>query len=305
MLIADIGGTNSRFALASKPGEIANIVQLSTGATSLVATITDALAALGADAADHGAAFAVAGAVEDGSAKLTNAGWSLDAAEIKAALNFKHVSLINDFQSIAAALPLLDDQGTVKIGGGVADLSAPMLVLGPGTGLGVAASVPIAGGRRIEIAGEGGHVTLAGRTGEEDAILLRMRTLYPHVSAERILSGPGLEVMHKVRTGEVLSAEAISAAAIAGEPTALSSAHVFTDFLATVAADAALTFGAKGGVYLAGGVLTGLGSAFEGKRFHKRFCDKGRFSDYLSKVPVYRITHPQPGLLGLSAACSP
>tara|TARA_R110000787_G_scaffold211281_2_gene321050 strand:- start:100740 stop:101651 length:912 start_codon:yes stop_codon:yes gene_type:complete len=301
MLIADIGGTRSRFALAPQPGDIGDAVELPTGAKPLVATLEDALTALGATASAHDAAFAVAGAVEDGCADLTNAGWSFDAADIAATMGFQRVTVINDFQSIAAALPLLGEDGTVKIGGGEPDVSAPMLVLGPGTGLGVAASVLTEGGGRMELAGEGGHVTLAGRTGEEDAILVRMRTLYPHVSAERILSGPGLEIMHKVRTGEELSAAAIAAAAIAGEPTALSSVHVFTDFLATVASDAALTLGAKGGVYLAGGVLTGLGSAFEGKRFHKRFCDKGRFSDYLSVLPVYRVTHPQPGLLGLSA----
>ena len=301
MLIADIGGTRSRFVLASRPGDIGDAVELPTGAKPLISTIEDALMALGATARPQAAAFAVAGAVQNGCADLTNAGWSFDAAEIAAAMGFERVTVINDFQSIAAALPLLGADGTMKIGGGSSDISAPMLVLGPGTGLGVAASVPIEGGGRVELAGEGGHVTLAGRTGEEDAILLRMRTLYPHVSAERVLSGPGLEVMHKVRTGEDLSAAAIAAAAIAGEPTALSSVHVFTDFLATVASDAALTLGTKGGVYLAGGVLIGLGSAFEGKRFYKRFCDKGRFSDYLATLPVYRITHPQPGLLGLSA----
>ena len=301
MFIADIGGTRSRFALASQPGDIGDIVESPTGTKPLIATIEDALTALGTSASAHAAAFAVAGAVQDGCADLTNAGWSFDAAEIAAMMRFQRVTVINDFQSIAAALPLLGSDGTTKIGGGKLDIAAPMLVLGPGTGLGVAVSVMTEGGGRMELAGEGGHVTLAGRTGEEDAILLRMRTLYPHVSAERILSGPGLEVMHNVRTGEELSAAAIAAAAIAGEPTALSSVHVFTDFLATVASDAALTLGAKGGVYLAGGVLTGLGSAFEGKRFHKRFCDKGRFSDYLAALPVYRVTHPQPGLLGLSA----
>lgn len=301
MLIADIGGTRSRFALASQPGDIGASIELPTGAKPLMTTIKDALSTLGAKARPDRAAFAVAGAVQDGRAHLTNAGWSFDADEIAAAMGFQRVTVINDFQSIAAALPLLGQSGTLKIGGGEPASFASMLVLGPGTGLGVAASVSTGSGTRIELAGEGGHVTLAGRTGEEDAILLRMRTLYPHVSAERILSGPGLEVMHKVRTGEELSAAAIAAAAIAGEPTALSSVHVFTDFLATVAADAALTLGAKGGVYLAGGVLTGLSSAFEGKRFHKRFCDKGRFSDYLAALPVYRITHPQPGLLGLSA----
>ena len=270
-----------------------------TAEAGFAETMTGVVADFGAEAIDGRAVIAVAGNVTDGRAHLTNADWDIDVAEVSALLGDADVALINDFEAIAHGLPLLRQHGCRVLNSGVTEAGAPMLVLGPGTGFGVAATVPNGDGYRV-IAGEGGHVTLAGRTGEEDAIVRRMRARFPHVSAERIISGIGLETLHDVRCGIKMDAATIGKAARAGIPDALATVHVFTAFFATVAADAALTFGAKGGVFLAGGVLSGLGEAFEPARFMKRFADKGRFSNYLADIPVHHITHPQPGLLGLT-----
>lgn len=300
MLIADIGGTRARFGLSSAPGVIDKLVERDTGAASLADTLAEVLELFGRDAVGGRAAFAVAGPVDADTGALTNNDWRFDRASLSALLGGAEVRLVNDFWAVARALPLLGPSEVETLSPGVRKDGAPMLVIGPGTGLGVASYVPGADGGTV-LAGEGGHVTLAGRTREEDAILLRLRTRFSHVSAERVISGPGLETLHDVRCGLKISAAEIARAARAGIPDALATVHVFTDFFAGVCADAVLTVGARSGLYLTGGVLNGLGPAFEPARFLKRFRDKGRFSGYLADVPVHRITYPQPGLLGLTA----
>ena len=263
-------------------------------------TLTAALAALAPDARPERGVFAVAGAVRDGRVQLTNAGWVLDSVSISDAFGFETVTLINDFEAVAHALPVLQKSDRSLLGGGEPSMSAPKLVLGPGTGLGVASAMADGDGVWRVLAGEGGHVTLAARTDAEASVLAALRSSYAHVSAERVLSGAGLAELHETLSGERRNAASIAAAAIAGEVTAKTSVRMFTDFLATVASDAALTLGARGGVYLTGGVLAGLGDAFDADGFLARFADKGRFADYLGAIPVYRIRHTQPGLLGLT-----
>lgn len=300
MLIADIGGTRARFALSPTLGQLGDVLELSTDAQSFEDALAEALAVLAPDVPPLRAAFAVAGTEQDGRVPLTNAGWVLDAAAIQAAFDFESVTLINDFEAIAHALPILRDEDRQRLGSGVPEADAPMLVLGPGTGLGVASAVPDFFGNWRVLSGEGGHVTLAARTDAEASVLAALRSSYAHVSAERVLSGPGLSELHETLCGESRSAASIATAANAGNAKALASVRMFTGFLATVAGDAALTLGARGGVYLTGGVLAGLGDSFDAAAFLARFADKGRFADYLSAIPVYRIGHAQPGLLGLT-----
>lgn len=299
MLIADIGGTRARFGVSSAPGVIDRLVERDTGAASLAETVGEISDLFGKEAVDGRAAFALAAPVTDGPITLTNNDWTFERQALSGLLGGADVRLINDFEAVALALPLLGEAGTETLSAGKPVPGAPMLVIGPGTGLGVASYVLGTPGKVLP--GEGGHVTLAARTREEDAILLRMRIRFPHVSAERVISGPGLETLHDVRCGLKMGAAEIAKAARAGIPDALATVHVFTDFFAGVSADAVLTLGARGGLYLTGGALAGLGSAFEPARFLKRFRDKGRFSGYLADVPVHRIVYPQPGLLGLTS----
>lgn len=300
MLIADIGGTRARFALSPAAGRFGDVLEFPTNGLSFDAALAEALAALAPDVRPVRAAFAVAGTVQGGRVPLTNAEWVLDAAAIKIAFGFETVTLINDFEAVAHALPILRDEDRQQLGGGARIDGAPLLVLGPGTGLGVASAVPDSVGGWQVLASEGGHVTLAARTDAEASVLAAFRSSYAHVSAERVVSGAGLTELHATLCGESRSAAGIAAAALAGDAKALASVRMFTGFLATVAGDAALTLGARGGVYLTGGVLAGLGDAFDTHGFLARFADKGRFSDYLAAIPVYRIGHAQPGLLGLT-----
>jgi glucokinase len=215
---------------------------------------------------------------------------------------------VNDFVAVARALPLLGESDRMPLGPFAPELRGAMAALGPGTGLGVAGLVPFGDAGWLPVAGEGGHVTLPVMTDAESAVLAVLRRRVDHVSAERVLSGiglPALDAAIAVVEGEAprpdRDSEAVLAAARAGEARALRAVGMFVDLLATVAGDLALTFGATGGVYLAGGMPHYLGDLFEHARFRARFESKGRSSPYLRRIPTAIVTHPQPGLLGLSA----
>lgn len=307
-LLADIGGTRARFALSEGPGELGPTLELATPTAPPGELVRNALLELDPGGRIREARLAVAGPVAGGMAALTNLPWRFEAAAIGATCGLASVTLVNDFAALAHALPLLgpDDRRFV---GGTAEVGPrkPLLVLGPGTGLGMAAAVPDGDDGWIAVAGEGGHVTLPARTGQERHAIAALEERFGHVSAERVCSGPGLVALHAAITegpaerSTTGDAAAIGAAARDGEASARACLGLFADFLGTVASDAALTLGARGGVFLAGGVLPRLGDAFDWTRFHRRFLDKGRFRSYLEAIPVFLVTHPQPGLLGLTA----
>lgn len=314
-LVADVGGTRARFALSDGPGRIGRCIELSSREQPPAALLRQALQALAPEGGVSEARLAVAGPVESGAARLTNLPWRYDAAELAAETALRHVELVNDFAAVAQALPLLRPEDRRLLAGpseGRPD--AALAVLGPGTGLGLAAAVPDGVGGWAVVAGEGGHVTLPARNAAEWAILQALGGRLDHVSAERLCSGPGLEALYAVldepargrerappREAATPTAAEIGEAARRGEPRARACLGSFADFLGTVASDAVLTLGATGGLFLAGGVLPRLGEAFDWQRFHRRFLDKGRFRDYLAAVPVQLLAHPQPGLLGLTA----
>ncbi|MEK7245317.1 MAG: glucokinase, partial [Pseudomonadota bacterium] len=194
-LLGDIGGTHARFALASGPGRIEHLLVLDVeDYADLEAAIGDYLKRTAATRPAH-AAFAVAGPVNDGTAAMTNIPWKISARELANRFGFTDVHLVNDFAAVAMAIPALDAGTRRPIGGGAAVANAPAAVLGPGTGLGVAALIPTPTGP-VALATEGGHATLAAATPEEDRILARLREQFGHVSAERVLSGPGLEALY-------------------------------------------------------------------------------------------------------------
>ena len=327
-LIADVGGTRARFALSERPGHLGRCIELSSREQPPAALVRRALEALAPAGAVTEARLAVAGPVEGATAQLTNLPWRFDAAEIAAETALERVRLVNDFAAVAHALPLLRPDDRRLVAGPTEGRSrATLAVLGPGTGLGLAAAVPEGADAWTVMAGEGGHVTLPARDAAEWAILQALGERLGHVSAERLCSGPGLEALYAVldepagasdraplaeapdaeegdpelREAATLAAADIGEAARRGEPRARACLRHFADFLGTVASDAVLTLGATGGLFLAGGVLPRLGEAFDWRRFHRRFLDKGRFGEYLAAVPVQLLTHPQPGLLGLTA----
>ena len=312
-LLADIGGTNARFALQSEGGGFDDIEVLSAAAYP---TLGEAMRAYLANARARGlavdglrhAALAIANPVEGDEVRMTNHHWSFSIEALRREQGLTTLLVVNDFAALAMALPHLAPEGKRRIGGGVdaVELSGrPLGLIGPGTGLGVSGVIPAGGGRWIALAGEGGHVIFAPGTRDEVAILEALWGEYGHVSAERLLSGMGLELIHWARTGKRLQAAAITGAALDGSSAdCLGTVDAFCAILGSVAGNVALTLGATGGMYIGGGIVPRLGDLFERSSFRARFEDKGRLSDYLARIPTYLITEQYPALRGVSAMLS-
>jgi glucokinase len=308
-LLADIGGTNARFALQAPGGDFADIEVL---ACRDYDHVKDAIAAYLARAAARGlptdgirhAALAIANPVEGDVVSMTNHHWRFSIAGLRDACGFATLLVVNDFAALAQALPYLDAAGRERIGG--ADAAAvegrPIGLVGPGTGLGVSGIVPAGGGRWIALAGEGGHASFAPVTRDELRILDALWEEHGHVSAERLLSGPGLEAIHRVLSGERLAAAGITARALDGSCAACrATVDAFCAILGSVAGNVALTLGATGGMYIGGGIVPRLGPLFHASAFRTRFEGKGRLQPWLARIPTYLVTEPYPALRGVAA----
>lgn len=304
-LIGDIGGTNARFALVPGPG-----MALSAPRTLACAdfpgpaeAIRSYLAAVETPA-PRWASIGVATPVTGDQVRMTNHHWAFSIEALRRALGLDRLALLNDFAALALALPALAPDQLAAVGGGTPSPGAPLALLGPGTGLGVAGLVRH-NGLEIPIEGEGGHVTLPASTPREAEVIAVLARRYPHVSAERALSGPGLAALYQALGAlsgsvlEALDAASITERGLSGHCTQCREAlDLFCALLGTVAADLALTLGALGGVYIGGGIVPRFGAYFANSPFRARFERKGRFSDYLARVPVYVIQARYPGLIG-------
>jgi len=300
LLLVDIGGTHTRCAVGisgAPPRRI--VVYDNAGFVDLESVIAEYLEA-SPTARPGRAALAVAAPVTGGPLRLTNRGWRIDGKGLKKRFGFSEVRVVNDFEALACALPALGPGEVIAIHPGTADPEAALAVLGPGTGLGVSGLVPC-GDRWYPIRGEGGHVTLAAGDDEEAAILGRLRRAHGHVSAERVLSGPGLLALYAALcdTPTAASSDQVSRLAAAGDRDAGKALELFFRLLATVCGDLALTLGARGGVYLGGGILPALREQLMASGFVDRYRDKGRFSAYLAAIPVSLIIAETPALRGL------
>ncbi len=312
ILVADIGGTNARFAIAEATKGAISIRDAQSFRAEDFETVRDAadayLEAVG-EKPVH-ACFAAAGPITDDRVEFTNSHWRLDAAEIKSALALKDIRLVNDFYALAAGVAHLPDDAFVQVKGGIGDANAPTLVIGPGTGLGQALIVPTSTGL-VVISTEGGHVTFAPRTDEEFEVMKFIAREHPRVSAERLLSGRGLVNIHRALcviadTPRVsLQANEITAAAIDGiYPIAAKAVDMFCELLGRVAGDAVLATGARGGVVLGGGILPKIREIFLASKFVERFLDKGRMRDYVDAAPVRLIVSEGAALYGAAATVS-
>ncbi len=250
------------------------------------------------------AVLAVAATTSGDQVTLTNHPWTFSVADLKARFGLDQLVVINDFYANALAVPHLAANDLRKVGGGEPVAGMPMGVIGPGSGLGVSAVVP-QGDAFMPIAGEGGHVTMAAADDEESAVLALMRKRYDHVSAERVLSGPGLVNLYNALCELAgTPAAALTAAQIsdpqtaAGDACAKQATAMFCAMLGTVAGNLALSLGARGGIYIAGGIVPRLGEAFARSQFRARFEDKGRLSAYLAAIPTFVVVRPDAALLG-------
>ncbi len=312
-LVADVGGTHARFASQFEPG--APLVETGRYACADFPSLQDALRHhLGARklSMPAEAAIGIATAITGDAVRMTNNDWSFSIAQMKASLGLNRLLVINDFTALALALPALPREDLQAIGGGTAVAGGAMALIGAGTGLGVSGLLP-SGGGYVPIAGEGGHVSLSTADAEEDAVLNVLRARFGHVSAERVLSGPGIENLYKalaeLRGQPALAQGASQVTATALDRTdalAVDALRLFSSLLGQAAGNLALTLGARGGVYLGGGIVPRLGSAFDAALFRERFEAKGRFRSYLAAIPTLLIrSSDEAALLGASRALEP
>jgi glucokinase len=309
-LLADIGGTNARFALETGPGSIALIEVLPCAAH---ATLADALRtylalpAVAAAGSVRHAAIAIANPIVGDFVRMTNHHWEFSIEALRRECGFDELAVVNDFYALAKALPHLADGEKRQIGGGAPVTGTPIGLVGAGTGLGVSGLIPAEPGWTA-LRSEGGHVTFSPANETEIAILQFAWREFDHVSAERFLSGAGLELIyralaqHRGAGADALDAPEITRRGLAGACTLCAEViDVFCGMLGTVAGNLAVTLGAQGGVYIGGGIVPRLGERFAASSFRARFERKGRFAGYLAQVPTYVITAEYPAFVGVSA----
>jgi glucokinase len=307
-LVADIGGTNARFGLADLERlELSEVRQVRCAEhPSLEAALGDYLGALAAP--PNQAAIAVAGPVTGNEVSLTNLPWSFAKEALCRRFGFQQVRLFNDFAALALSLPHLAEAELHQIGGEAPVAHAAKAVLGPGTGLGVAGLV-WSGQDWVALPGEGGHMTLGAEDERQLALLERLRKGRARLSAERALSGPGLaELYQAVAASKGLSPETLQPndvilRGLDGEDEIAAEAlELFIDWLGRFAGDAALLLGARGGIYLGGGIAPKLVRKLSAGAFRRAFEDKGRMAPYVAAIPVYVILAEFATLKGAAAA---
>lgn len=307
-LIADIGGTNARFALAFPDGRIGSECILSGADYPDLIQAAAAYLREVAGPRPRRAAVAVATPISGDWIQFTNSPWSFSTEAARQALGLEQLLIINDFTALALALPLLGPDERRQVSEGTAVEKAPIGLIGPGTGLGVSGLV-WSGHHWIPLETEGGHVTFSACDEREWAIYRVLQRRFDHVSPERLLSGPGLVNLYTALAElEGWSAEDLVPADITDRALTGSCRHcvevleLFCGMLGTAAGNLALTLGARGGVYIGGGIVPRLGDFFDRSAFRTRFEAKGRFSDYLAAIPSWVITAANPALRGVAAA---
>ncbi|KNZ34234.1 MAG: glucokinase [Methylibium sp. NZG] len=340
-MLADVGGTNARFAWQDGPdAPIGDVLTLPCAEHERLADAITAYLGRAGRAAPRDCAIAIANPVVGDLVQMTNHHWSFSIAGLKAQFGFERLRVLNDFTALALALPTLKATELRQVGGGAAAPGTAIGLIGPGTGLGVSGLLPDGAGGWAPLQGEGGHVTLAGRTPREHAVLAWIGSLHGHASAERAVSGQGLVDIYRAlgaldaaneapnaggnnaaeetpraaadeatraataaAPGEIDAASITHAALQRGDARSAEAVNLMCAFLGTAAGNLALTLGARGGVYIGGGIVPRLGDAFARSPFRERFESKGRFSAFLGTIPVFVIHAEQsPALRGAASA---
>ena len=299
LVAVDVGGTNVRFALVDDGGLTNHASLLCEDYPALETAFSAYLERL--DRQVTAASIAVAGPVQAPHVEVTNSGWRFGKRDLMAALGLDHLLVVNDFTAPALAQSDPTANGNLQVLDGTSHGDAPLLVIGPGTGLGVAALVSSPAGL-VTLEGEGGHVGFAPQDATELDLLRRLWGEQPHVSAEDFVSGSGLETVYRLLSGDRLSAPDIGAAALAGEGPARDAVHRMLAILGTVMADAALSMGCWRGAVIAGGIVAQLSPLLDDSPFAARFRHQGKMGRLLSDIPVWLSVDPKAGLRGAAAA---
>lgn len=306
VLIADIGGTNARFAAVPRstgaPGT--PVVLPTKGHPTFLDAYELVLASLRERPGLCGMVLAVAGPIDAGKVKLTNADWHIDTAAISAATAVANVEVINDFEALALALPGLGAEGVQVLQPGAPVPGGNLAVVGPGTGLGVAGMIAVPGGGWHVLCGEGGHATYAPETEIEWRVAQELKARHGRVSTERIASGGGLLEVAAILGADpsiVTPAEVVAAAGQGASPQCAAALRMFLAAVGRCAGDVALTVNATAGVYLGGGILPRIATTVDWSPLLDAFGDKGRNAERMRRIPVRLIVDPNPALIGLAA----
>jgi glucokinase len=308
-LVGDVGGTNARFALVDAQGHIRNPrTFVARDYASLGDVIAEYLEQTAGRWRPPRAVIAVAGPVMDGEIEFTNLDWQISEGDLLAHFEFEAIKLINDFAAQAMACPLLEPDDLRPLGPRLKPGSdCPMVVLGAGTGFGVAG---LARGERgdVAVATEGGHAGFAPSDEIEVEIWRRLKARHGRVSIERLLSGPGLYELYLAlaeldqQPAPLPDDKAVIEAAGRGEAQAGAAVDRFCAILGAVAGDLALGYGARGGVFVSGGLAPRVADRLAASDFRARFEDKGRLSPYVRQIPTHLVLHPYPAIVGAARA---
>jgi glucokinase len=305
-LLADIGGTNARFALETAAGDVKTMLTLACADYPRFEDAVHAYLAHCGEPVRH-AVIAIANPVDGDAIRMTNHHWAFSIASARAELKLDTLLVVNDFTALAMALPVLGPDALVQVGGGVARAGSAIGLVGAGTGLGVSGLVP-SNGRWVPLHSEGGHVAFSPLDEREVEVLRYCWQRYDHVSAERFVSGPGIALIREALAAtrsadaapELTPADIVARALSGGDALSREAVDCFCGMLGTVAANLAVTLGAQGGIYIGGGVVPKLGAYFAESPFRARFEKKGRFSAFTARIPTWVITAPYPALSGAS-----
>ena len=304
-LVADIGGTNARLALVEGTGpELLETRNLACAEyPSIVDAIEDYFAQVDFDRPAQ-AAISIATPVAGDSLAMTNHSWRFSVRETRQALGLDSLKILNDYTALALALPFLPEDECTQIGQGEKSNDHPKAAIGPGTGLGVSGLIST-GAHWYPLESEGGHVSYGPLNQREAEIISVLRNRMKHISVESLVSGPGIALLYEVITGletgearRLRPSEITELANSKGCPMAIEALSIFCAILGTVAGNLALTLGARGGVYLGGGILGRISEIFTVSDFRERFEQHGRLTDYLKRVPTYLIESKYPALTG-------
>src|SRR5450830_464407 len=309
-LLADIGATHARFALQTGPGEYQAVRVLQCDDfTGIVPLLRSYLADHPDINLNHGA-LALANPVSGDYIRMTNRDWEFSTDEVRRALGLHTLLVVNDFTALAMSLPGLKPADLMQIGGGTPANNSVIGLLGPGTGLGVSGVIPTVDGF-VTLGSEGGHTNFAPSDEREYSILQYACQTWSHVSTERLISGPGMEIIYRAiakRNGrqvrDLTSQEIMAGALTDKDPLCLEVLECFCAMLGGATANLAVTLGAFGGMFIGGGIVPRMGEWFAASPFRSRFEAKGRFTSYLSEIPTYVITTPNPAFYGVATILS-
>jgi glucokinase len=309
-LLADIGATHARFALEAAPGVLRSVAVLRCEDYTGIVPLLHAYLAQNEGTRISHAALAVANPISGDYVRMTNRDWQFSTDEVRRALGLSTLLIVNDFTALAMALPGFKPEDLLQIGPGTPQAHAVAGVLGPGTGLGVSGVIPTVDGF-VTLGSEGGHMNFAPADEREFAILQYAWREWPHVSNERLISGPGIELIHRalaqrngVQAPARSAAEIMSAALEQNDALCLEVLECFAGMLGGAAANLAVTLGAFGGIFIGGGIVPRMAQWFASSPFRARFEAKGRFTEYAAQIPTYVIMTPNPALRGVAAILS-